>query len=385
MRRIRLMHVLRTLATGGTENVVRRLLTGLNPERFEQTVCTLLADPELEVSAGTRVVSLKRAPNGAALLVPQLTRIFAREQPDIVHSRNWGTIEAVPAAKLARVPAVVHSEHGRDLQTMGRQPWRRRMLRRRCYNWADQVFCVSQELKEYYTAELGLSAHFLDVIPNAVDIQQFRPDLGARTDVRAKLGAGPETLVVGTVSRLDPVKDHPTLLQAAEMALREVDLRLVIVGDGVERPALENDLERRPTLSSRALLVGEVKNVADWLNSFDVFVLPSLSEGMSNTLLEAMAVGVAIIATAVGGNTELIEDGRSGLLVGPKDPDTISRHLVQLASAPDWRYTLGKNARERVVSQFSLPRMLQDYEQMYCQLLRQDNVSYPALSRVGGN
>jgi sugar transferase (PEP-CTERM/EpsH1 system associated) len=383
VRRIRVMHVIRSLAIGGTENGVRKLLDGLNPERFEQTVCILLGNPNLEVAAGTKIVSLKRSPDRAAFLVPQLARVFASERPDIVHSRNWGTIEAIAAAKLAHVSAVVHSEHGRDLQTIERQPWRRRILRRLFYGWANRVFCVSQELREHYSSELRLPVHFFGVIPNGVDMQQFRPNLQARTDVRRKLQVKEDTLVIGTVSRLDPIKDHRTLFLAAEMALRRgLDLRLVVVGEGTERAALEQDLATRPTLSCRALMVGEVANVADWLNGLDVFVLPSLSEGMSNTLLEAMAVGVPAIATRVGGNPEVIEEGRSGLLVGPREEHKICDYLVQLGSAPGWRGALGKNARQRIVSRFSLERMLNDYEEMYCQLLAQEHVSSPALSRA---
>jgi len=376
---IRVMHVIRTLATGGMESVVRRLLSALDPDRFEQSVCTLVPAPGLH-PAGT--VCLDQSTDKAAFLVPQLTRIFMRERPDIVHSRNWATIEAVSAARLARVGAVVHSEHGRDLQTMGRQPLRRRLLRKASYAWADKVFCVSQELKQCYCNELGLAANSVEVIPNGVDVEDFRPSPQARMDMRGKLGAGSNTLVVGTVSRLDPVKDHGTLLRAAEMTLqRGIDLQLVIVGDGPQRTVLERDLASRHDLAPRTLLAGEVRNVADWLNAFDVFVLPSLSEGMSNTLLEAMSVGVTPIASAVGGNCEVVEDGYSGLLVQPRDAEKICDHLVQLATAEARRRELGRNARERVVARFSVERMLQRYEEMYCQLVK-PRVSEPAFSHA---
>jgi len=188
---------------------------------------------------------------------------------------------------------------------------------------------------------------------------------------------------VGTVSRLDPVKDHSTLLQAAEMALKSgVDLRLVIVGDGTQRAALEKELASKLNLSRRTLFAGEVRNVADWLNSFDVFVLPSLSEGMSNTLLEAMAVGVAPIATAVGGNPEVVEHGHSGLLVRPGDAKEICDHLVRLATADEWRRDLGGNARQRIVARFSIERMLEQYEEMYCQLMKPENLRWHAFSRA---
>jgi len=378
------MHVVRTMATGGTEGGVRKLLSGLDSEMFEQITCTLIADRACSPGTQSRGVCLGRAPETLAFLVPQLARVFARERPDVVHSRNWAAIEAVPAARLARIPLVIHSEHGRDLGTMGPQPWRRRALRRLCYRWADRVFCVSQELRDYYCRELSLSsAARMDVIPNGVDTQLFCPKPLARRTIRERIGASSDTLVIGTLSRLDPVKDHSTLIAAAAMACEKgIDLRLVVVGDGVCRPTLEQELARRPALHARSLMAGEVSNVADWLNGLDVFVLPSLSEGMSNTLLEAMAVGAPPIATAVGGNPEVVEHGLCGLLVTPQRPEEICHHLEQLASSPSLRETLGRNARERVCARFSLDRMLKRYEQMYCELARPDTLSCAALSRA---
>ena len=377
---IRVMHVVRTLATGGTEMVVRRLICALDPARFQQSVCTLVAAP---VSQPPHTICLERSAEKAAFLVPQLTRLFRRERPDIIHSRNWATIEATLAAKLAGIRAIVHSEHGRDLQTMGPQPRRRRIFRRISYACADRVFCVSEELREFYCEQLGMKPDFFDVIPNGVDVRQFSPNPRMRSQVRAKLAAGPHTMVVGTVGRLDPVKDHITLLRAADIALRKgVDLKLVIVGEGPQRAALENQLSRTPHLARRTVFTGESKNVADWLNSFDLFVLPSVSEGMSNTLLEAMAVGITPIATAVGGNREVVEHELSGLLVPSGDAKQISEFIVQLAASPEWLESLGKRARERIVTQFSIERMVNRYSEMYSGLMDSERAHSSAHSSV---
>ena len=367
MKAIRVMHVVRSLQTGGVENVLRRLMSGLDPNRFQQTVCTLIRTSDVYP---TGTLCLNRPANRAAFLVPQLRRIFAQQQPDIVHSRNWAAIEAIPAAKFAGVPVVIHSEHGRDIETMNKQPRRRRMLRRLSHRWTDRMFCVSQELRDYYCREMSLPAGALDVIPNGVDAEEFQPNVQARMDVRGKLRAGEGTLVLGTVSRLDPVKDHITLLEAASKGLQAgLDLQVVIIGDGPQRAVIEAFLASRALLRQRTLLTGEVRNVGQWLNGMDIFVLPSLSEGFSNTLLEAMAVGVPSVATAIGGSLEIIEHGRSGLLVTPRDVDGIANCFVHLAKAWEWRLELGRNARERIVTHFSLKHMLQRYDQMYCELM----------------
>jgi len=257
------------------------------------------------------------------------------------------------------------------------------MLRRLAYGWTDQVFCVSQELKQYYCRELNWGANRFEVIPNGVNSDQFCPDPHARTELRAKLGVKGKTLVMGSVGRLDPVKDHITLLRAAGMALgRGVDLRLVLVGEGIERTNIDNELARNPDLARRTTMTGDTRNVAQWLNAFDFFILPSLSEGMSNTLLEAMAVGVAPIATAVGGNSEIIEDGQSGILVPPRDPEGICRHVTLLARDGVRRTRLGRKARERVTQTFSLDRMLKRYAEMYCQLVQPRKRGSPVLSRA---
>ena len=243
---IRVMHVVRTLATGGTEMVVRRLICALDPTRFQQSVCTLVAAP---VSQPPHTICLERSAEKAAFLVPQLTRLFRRERPDIIHSRNWATIEATLAAKLAGIRAIVHSEHGRDLQTMGPQPRRRRIFRRISYACADRVFCVSEELREFYCEQLGMKPDFFDVIPNGVDVRYNSPRIrGCAPRFRAKLR---QRILSHDGSRdrvdasIDPVKDHITLLRAAEVALRKgVDLKLVIVGEGPQRAALENQLSR---------------------------------------------------------------------------------------------------------------------------------------------
>jgi sugar transferase (PEP-CTERM/EpsH1 system associated) len=380
MKRIKIMHVVRSLATGGMENGVRNLLCGLDPDRFEQCVCTLVPSAEAQPANS---VCLGGTGHGFEFQIPALVRTFKRERPDVVHSRNWAAIEAVVAAKLSGVPAVVHSEHGRDLQTLGRQPLRRRVLRRISYGWADEVFCVSQELKQYYCRELAWGADKFKVIPNGVDVEKFRPDDKARAAVRSCIRANPSTLVIGTVGRLDPVKDHLTLFRAAHAALTKgLDLQLIIVGDGIERPSLESALARMPKLAQRTSFAGAVKNVAQWLNGFDVFVLPSLSEGMSNTLLEAMAAGIAPVATAVGGNSEIVENDCSGFLVQPRNPESICACLVRLGSDERSRKWLGENARKRVVTHYSLQRMLTLYAEMYCRLLKPRARRMPALIRA---
>jgi sugar transferase (PEP-CTERM/EpsH1 system associated) len=367
MSRLRIMHVLDSFRTGGTEEGIRKLLSGLDPAAFEQVVCTVAPAPQREATTGRRVISIGRSGGGRQVLVGRLKRLFDRERPHIVHSRNWGAIEAIAAARMAGVRAVVHSEHGLESSTYRRQPWRRNVIRRVCFAWADRVFAVSQSLRAYYAQQLWIDENCMGVIPNGIDTERFRPLGDVRLAARRQnLGAGPDTLVIGTVGRLDPIKDHRTLFQAVELLLAlGLPVLLVIVGDGPERKTLEAEIEARNWLAGRTVFVGETSDIVSQLNSFDIFVLPSLAEGMSNALMEAMAVGLPCVATRVGGNPELIEEGSSGLLFEAGDPKTLASHLRALTSNAWHRRELGANARRRIEDCFTLHRMLNNYTRLY--------------------
>jgi sugar transferase (PEP-CTERM/EpsH1 system associated) len=385
MSRLRIMHVIDSLGMGGTEEGVRKLLAGLDPSAFEQTVCTVAPSPEVDAKSGSRVISLGRSNGERKLLVGKMKAVFERERPHVVHSRNWGAIEAVVAARMAGVGTVVHSEHGLELPTYRRQPWRRNVIRRLCFTWADRVFAVSGTLRTYYAQQLWMAESRMGVIANGVDTEKFRRQEEIRRITRRKLGADADTLVIGTVGRLDPVKDHRTVFQAVDSFLTmALPVQLVIVGEGPERRALEAEIQARTSLARRTSFVGETSNIVSQLNSFDIFVLPSLAEGMSNALLEAMSVGVACVATRVGGNSELVEEGSSGLLFEAGDWKMLAAHLKTLALDPELRRDLGRRARRRVENCFSLDRMLSQYAHMYEGLLDRDRrevgrVELPAL------
>ena len=366
MNRTRILHVLYRMGTGGTELALQRLLSGLDPGKFEHTVCTIAPFASVPQIAGVRYVSLERSSGNPGLLVWQFLRLFKAERPDIVHSRNWGAIEAVIAARFAGIPHVIHSEHGRDIHTMHGDPWRRRVFRRLCYTFADEVFAVSRELQEHYAAEIHVSTSRLKVIPNGVDSRRFRPDPEARKRMREQLGLGSDVIVLGTIGRLDPVKDHYTLLAASQRLLAQgVALRVVIVGDGPEHKALSEKIAASRRLRNAVTLAGESATPEDWLNSFDIFALPSLSEGMSNTLLEAMATGLPAIATHVGANPDLIDDGKTGFLVEVRRPEALANCALTLCADAKLRSLFGANARRRVESEFSFQQMLDRYSKLY--------------------
>jgi sugar transferase (PEP-CTERM/EpsH1 system associated) len=383
MRRARIIHVLHRMGAGGTELALRKVVAGLDAERFEHTICTVAPVAENERNGDVRIVSLERSGKKTGSLVADLSRLFRREKPDIVHSRNWGAIEAVVAGRLARVPRVIHSEHGRDINTMNGDPWRRRVFRRFCYGLANEVFAVSRELREHYAQQLDLAPAKINVIPNGVDLNRFRSDASTRSRMRTLIGAAEHEIVVGTVGRLDPVKDHASLLAAAEQAIAAgMPVRVVIVGDGPGKEQLQAAIAKSSALRGRVTLAGESNKPEEWLNSFDVFTLPSLSEGMSNTVLEAMATELPCVVTSVGANPDLVEDDRSGYLFQPRDFRALAGRILQLASDRDLRGAFGHRGRQKVEVEFSLQRMLENYSRLYTVRTMQKHVAGTAMGRV---
>jgi len=370
MNRIRIMHVVDSLGTGGTEGGIHKVLSGLDKALFEQTVCTVVPYKNSETTGGERLVSVLKSQGRRQMLVGQFKRMFELERPHIVHSRNWGAIEAIVAARLGGVRGVVHSEHGLESSTYLGQPLRRKAIRRFSFAWTDRVFAVSRALRTYYVQQLRIAEERIGVIPNGVDTDRFRPQPETHLAARERWRASSSTIVIGTVGRLDPVKDHYTLLKAIDLLLAMgVDVHLVIVGEGPEREALQASIRTQNSCAAKVTFVGETSNVVSYLNSFDIFVLPSLIEGMSNALLEAMSSGIACVASRVGGNSELIEESSSGLLFDAGNAQELADRLKMLALNPQYRQNLGENARKRVEKSFSLHRMLHNYTCLYTDLV----------------
>ncbi len=372
--RLRVLHVINRLDTGGTEHGVLKLMEGLDHNLFEHRLCTTRGfDPHVARlhNLEEKVYVAGRNETRRQFAVFRLARIMRAYRPCIVHSRNWGAIEAIPAARLAGVPVVVHSEHGYEVDMLAGLPRRRRLLRRAFYAMADSVFTVTEELRAYHAGQAWVSPQKIRVLYNGVDTRRFAPHPEVRARVREQLGLSAGSFVVGTVGRLVPIKDHPTLLKAAEALIRGgANVSVLLVGAGSERARLEQLVENSPNLRGHVVLAGAAENVPDLLNAMDVFVLPSLCEGMSNTLLEAMASGLPVMATRVGGNPELVQEDQSGWLFAPGDVSNLAAGLLRLADSRNLRCAWGTAARLRAVTQFGLDQMLERYRNLYVELAR---------------
>jgi sugar transferase (PEP-CTERM/EpsH1 system associated) len=288
-------------------------------------------------------------------------------RPAVVHTRNLATLEGAVVARFAGVPSRIHGEHGWDVYDADGTNWKYRMLRR-CVNPAVHRFVgVSREIERWLTGAVGIRAEKVTRICNGVDTDRFRPSNGGDALLLPPERFPSGAVVVGSVTRFSDIKDPLNLVRAFIAARKDpagAALRLVMVGDGALRTEAQRLLCDADE-EAAAWLPGSRDDIPQLLRAMDMFALGSLREGISNTVLEAMASGLPVIATATGGNLELVQDGISGRLVAPGNPGELAAAMLDYACRSAVRLEHGKAGRTRVEQEYSMKRMLADYEALY--------------------
>ncbi len=369
MPKIKILHVFHSFNMGGLENGVVNLINQSNPDNFQHEICcfTTTGVAEKRLEKKIPLFEMHKREGNDLKMIWRLIKLMKKRQPHIVHTRNWGGIDAIVAAKMAAVPRIIHGEHGWNLDDPLGQNLKRRRIRRFLSPLVNHFVAVSADIQNWLIQDVGIKKEKISVILNGVDTEKFRPR--EQTDLRQSLGFLASECIIGCVGRFDPVKNHRLLIKAfSKLNYTLRPMRLVFLGDGPERASLEalgNELH----CHDRIHFLGERDDVADILRMMDIFVLPSKSEGICNALLEAMATGLPIVATAVGGNTELIQDGSTGLLIPSDDEDAMASALNSfLNDSPDRREQIEQNARKRAEKEFSLRCMIEAYESLYASL-----------------
>jgi len=365
-------HIVYRFDTGGLENGVVNLINHMPAGAYRHMVVALtevtdfkrrLRDPSVPC------IALHKSPGHGAHLYPKLWRLLREYRPAIVHTRNLAALEMQPAAWAAGVPVRIHGEHGRDVGDFDggnrKNQWNRRLMRPFVQQWV----ALSHDLASTLTGPVGIPSTRVQRICNGVDSDRFRPAGAARAAISGCPFTDSRLWLVGTVGRMQAVKNQLDLARAfvkvlaAAPALRE-RLRLVMVGDGPLR-AQAAALLAQAGVADLAWLPGERADVPEVMRGLDCFVLPSLAEGISNTILEAMASGLPVLATAVGGNPDLVAAGRTGLLVPAGDDAALAAALLQLAADPAATAAMGRAGRVRVEQEFSLQVMVAAYQSLY--------------------
>jgi sugar transferase (PEP-CTERM/EpsH1 system associated) len=366
-----IVHIVHRFDTGGMENGMVNLFNTLSPQRFRHTVVALTDYSDFRHRITAQPVdfhALHRAPGHGLGWAGRLWKLLRQLKPDLVHTRNLAALEAQFVAAAAGIRTTVHGEHGRDVFDLHGKNWKYNLLRRAARPLVSNYIAVSRDLESWLRTTIGVPPHKLHQIYNGVDSVKFHPRTGARPAF-----AHPESIVFGSVGRMVEVKDYPMLTRAFIQMVRQQPeraerARLVIVGEG---PARSTCLEllQAAGLAHLAWLPGERHDIAEIMQVFDVFVLPSKNEGISNTLLEALASGLPVIATAVGGNVELVEAGVNGALVQAGDVAGMAQALLSYLDAPARIAEQGGNARQQAAQRFSIPAMAEAYARVYDQTL----------------
>lgn len=358
------------------ENGLVNLINRLPEDKFRHAIICLTESTAFSSRisrSGVEIHEIHKRPGQDWLSLVTVYRLLCRLKPAIVHTRNLAAIEYQLCALLAGVRHRIHGEHGWDVFDPDGGNVKYQWLRRIVGMVIHRFIPLSLQLEHYLLDRVGIAPGKISRICNGVDTQVFYPRSGSKTLIEGCHVDLDGKIAIGTVGRMHGVKDQLTLVrafiaackQSSEFSARAV---LVVVGDGpLRQPALQLLAERG--VADQTWLPGERSDVAEILRNLDIFVLPSQSEGISNTILEAMASGLPVIATAVGGNPELVVDGECGRWVEKQNPEAMATALLELTLDDDKRKSWGNAARQRAEREFSIDTMVARYRQVYEQLL----------------
>jgi sugar transferase (PEP-CTERM/EpsH1 system associated) len=364
-RPLRVVQVVKNLNYGGMERVLADIVRSLDPTRFEPHVLALRYLGRFSEGLD-QVAQMHLAPRmtrGSMLYPASLVGCFRRLAPDVVHLHGGIWYKASLAARCAGVPLIIHTEHGRHVP----DPWSARVVDRLASRRTDWVVAVSESVAAYLRARVVTRPSRVVVIPNGIATREFAR-LGDRTRLRHEWEVDDRHVVIGSIGRLEPVKGYDVMLEAfARLRERWTGAgmaRLVVAGDGSQRAALQAQAARLGITDSVHLL-GWRDDVHDLHAAFDLFSLSSRSEGMSISLLEAMAAGLCPVVTDVGGNAEVLGPGLRHLLVPPEDPGSLAERWEDLLADPARRAASARSAQQRARDQFDVSQMVRRYAELY--------------------
>jgi glycosyltransferase involved in cell wall biosynthesis len=365
-RRLRIMQLVLSLSPGGTERLVIEICRRLGSS-VDSTVCCLDKAgewaPQL-ATTGIPVFALDRKPGFNPSLAVRVARLIERHEIDVLHCHHYSPFVygalATVLTGLTRNVRLVFTEHGRlsNAPPSAKRRWVNPLLAR----LPGQVCAVSADLKRHMVAE-GFPPDGIRVLYNGIDPGEMQGE-DERVRARAELGVPRDAYVIGTAGRLDPVKNLSALVDGhAVLAQHRPGARLVIIGSGPMQSELEWQARARG-IADVVHFTGYRADVRELMAAFDVYVNCSTYEGVSLTILEAMAAGLPVVATRVGGNPEVVVDGETGVLV-PIGSPALTEQLIALAGNPLQRRALGAAGRQRAVRHFSIDRMVAEYSLSY--------------------
>jgi sugar transferase (PEP-CTERM/EpsH1 system associated) len=364
------VHLIYRLDFGGLETLLVDCINHMPPERYRHAIVCLTdytAFADKITRPGVELHSLHKQPGLGLGIHAKLFKLLRELRPAVLHTYNFACAEYAVPAWAAGVPVRIHAEHGRDASDPQGMNRKHNFLRRALVPFIDRYVPVSHDLARWLNKVVNIPAAKSELIMNGVDTVRYAPRLPAAS---LPWAAGP--FVIGTVGRLQDVKDQATLIDAfallcAQRPQARNDLRLAIVGDGPLRERLAQKAQDAGVFDL-VWFAGARNDIPELMRSFDVFALSSIAEGTPVTLLEAMACGVPVVATNVGGIPEVVQDGVNGALVPASNPQALAEALGRYVDDRARVTAHGAAARERIEHHYSVAAMVGAYTALYDQL-----------------
>jgi glycosyltransferase involved in cell wall biosynthesis len=376
VQKIRVLHTVDWFGYGGMEQGVLKLMNGLDRNYFESYLVAMRdVEPDIkpQLLDDVNIFAMKKNDGRDFSIISRLAEYLKNEKIDVVHSHNWGAwLYSYAAAKLAGCPIYIHGEHGRDTENVA-EGFAKRVFKILLAMKSKQFTTVSEDIAQLLHTHLLVNRNKIKVIENGIDLDRFC--VADKKAAKKAIGFQSEILIGAVIGSLRPVKDLPTLFEALAIVKKDYqNWSLAIVGGRLDDSDeeyvrfLKNKIADL-NLDDNIRFLGPQKKVERYMQAFDIYVNSSVYEGMSNTILEAMGCGAAVVATNVGGTPRIVKNQQTGLLVKHKSPGDLSAALLRLFREPDYRKTLSGNGLDFVNKNHSQQRFIHQHEQLYKDLI----------------
>lgn len=372
-RKIKVIHLIDRVVPGGAENGILRRIDYIDKNKYEFQFCCLSAYNSYIYAfekRGIPICSLGMKYRREISIIWRLIQFLRKEKPDILHTHfSYSDLYGVLAGKLVGVPilmATFHMREGWKMQKCLKHRLRMK-VEKRTARWFDRIATVSVAVKRFAMYYQSIPDEKLTPIYNGIDTQTFKRI--PSNDLKTQLNISPQDKIIGTTGRLSEEKGQRYIIQAMPLILeRFPNTKFLLVGHG---PLLKNlmELTKKLNVTDSVIMTGYREDIQELLSIMDIYILPSFSEGLPNSLLEAMACSLPSIGTNVSGIPELIDDGVSGFLIGPADERAIAEKVIYLFDHPDEMKQMGLAARQKIEDQFDIRVVSQNLQRIYDELV----------------